>query len=70
MGAAENHTTDPTVEADLQAVLDHIITGKPLDPELARRVRERSERATEELRRQYGTREIAVELVREARDEE
>ena len=41
----------------------------PLDPEVARRVRARSERATEELRRKYGTVSLAVDLIREARDE-
>jgi hypothetical protein len=57
-------------EADAQAVIEHVLTGKPLDPEVARRVRERSERATEELRRAHGTVEFAVDLIRQARDEE
>jgi hypothetical protein len=52
------------------AVIEHAMTGKPLDPEIARRVRERSERATAELRRKYGTLNVAVDLIREARDEE
>jgi hypothetical protein len=70
MDTADKYVPDPQVEADLQAVLDHAFYGKPLGPEVARRVRERSERATEELRRKYGTREVAVDLVREGRDEE
>jgi hypothetical protein len=61
---------DGTPLADLQAVIDSMITGKPLDPEVARRVRERSERATEELRRKYGEMNVAVDLIREGRDEE
>ena len=56
--------------ADAQAVIDHAMTGKPLDPEVARRVRERSERATETLRRKYGTLNIGVDLIREVRDQE
>jgi hypothetical protein len=56
--------------ADAQAVIEHAMTGKPLDPESARRVRERSERATEALRRKYGTLNIAVDLIREVRDQE
>lgn len=56
--------------ADAQAVIEHAMTGKPLDPEIARRVRERSERATEALRRKYGTLSIAVDLIREVRDQE
>ena len=46
------------------------MTGMPLDPEIARRVRARSERATEELRRKYGTVSLAVDLIREVRDQE
>jgi hypothetical protein len=60
----------PDFDADAQAVIEHALTGKPLDPEVARRVRERSERATDELRRRYGTLNVAVDLIRESRDEE
>jgi hypothetical protein len=56
--------------ADAQAVIEHAMTGKPLDPEIASRVRECSERATEALRRKYGTLNIAVDLIREIRDQE
>jgi hypothetical protein len=56
--------------ADAQAVIEHAMNGKPLDPEIARRVRERSERATESLRRKYGILNIAVDLIREVRDQE
>jgi hypothetical protein len=63
------HEND-TVEADLKAVMDHVMGLKPLDPEIACRVRERWERATEELRRKYGELNVAVDLVREGRDEE
>jgi hypothetical protein len=52
------------------AVIVRAMTGKPLDPEVYRRVRERGEKVTEELRRRYGTVEIAVDLIREGRDEE
>ncbi len=56
--------------ADAKAVIEHAMTGKPLDAEIARRVRARSERATEELRRKYGTRDLAVDLIREVREGE
>jgi len=56
--------------ADAQAVIEHAMTGKPLDPEIGRRVRERSERATERLRKQFGTLNIAVDLIREVRSQE
>jgi hypothetical protein len=56
--------------ADMQAVADAAAAGKPVDPEVARRIRERSERVQEELVRRYGIREIAVDLIRRGRDEE
>jgi hypothetical protein len=66
------HTTleDPILrEQDARAVLEHALHGKALDPEIARRVRERSLLATEETRRRLGTVNVAVELVRQSRDE-
>ncbi|HKB02108.1 MAG TPA: hypothetical protein VKD90_07805 [Gemmataceae bacterium] len=61
---------DPVVrEADAQAVIDHFLNGVPLAPEVASRVRRRSEQGTEEVRRKFGTVEVAVDLVREGRDE-
>ena len=60
-----------TFEAsDERAVFEHAFRGKPLDPEVRRRVRERAERITEELRRTHGEMSIAVDLIRETRDEE
>jgi hypothetical protein len=56
--------------ADIQAVADAAAAGTPVDPEVARRVRERSATVQEELVRQYGIREIAVDLIRQGRDEE
>ncbi len=55
--------------ADLEAVLDHLVAGTPVDAVLSRRVQERSERMTEELRRKYGELDVAVDLVREIRSE-
>ena len=56
--------------ADAEMVIQHALGHQSLDPEIARRVRERSEHATETLRRKHGTLNIAVELVRETRDRE
>lgn len=61
--------TDHEISADEQAVLDYAFLGKPLDPEIQRRVRERAERITEELRRKHGRMDIVVPLVRQTRDE-
>ena len=60
-------TVDEAAEAqaDLKAVLDSVIHKTPLDPEIARRVQERSERMTEELRRTHGEMNVAVDLIRE-----
>lgn len=60
----------PEVRADLQTVLDHLVTGEPLDPGLVRRVTERSKKVQQELVRAFGVREIAADLIREIRDEE
>jgi hypothetical protein len=56
--------------ADSDAVIAHVLSRKPLDPEVYRRVRERSERITEEVRQEHGILDIAVQLVRETREEE
>ena len=66
----EDRVIPPEVMADLDAVLKHVASGTPIEADLARRVRERSERMTEELRRQYGELNVAVDLIREGRDEE
>ncbi len=41
-------------KADGEAVLRHAFHGEPLDPEVARRVRARAERITEEVYRTHG----------------
>ena len=56
-------------ESDAQAVIEHATTGKPLDPEVRRRVRERADQITERIRQQYGERSLAVDLIRSIRDE-
>jgi adenosyl cobinamide kinase/adenosyl cobinamide phosphate guanylyltransferase len=60
---------DPQVLADLDAVMQRLATGKPVDSETSRRIRERAERITEEIREQHGELDVAVELIRETRDE-
>ena len=59
---------DP-VQADTQTVLDHFATGKPLDPEVAKRVRERGRRIREEVYRKHGLLDIGVPAIRELRGE-
>jgi hypothetical protein len=57
-------------QADEDAVNEHVLTGKPLDPEVYRRVRARAEKITAELRLKYGDMNISADLIREVRDEE
>jgi hypothetical protein len=61
--------TDPQVLADLDAVMKRISTGEPVDPQVSRRIRARAERITEEIRQKHGELDIAVQLIRETRDE-
>jgi hypothetical protein len=56
--------------ADLQAVAKLAASGIVRDAELVRRVRERSARVRERLLRDRGVRDVAVDLIREGRDEE
>jgi hypothetical protein len=65
-----NDPFPPDVLADLQAVIDHATSGRPLDPEVSRRVSERSKAVQERLVRRFGIREIAVDLIRQGRAEE
>ena len=45
---------DPQVLADLDAVMKRIIDGTPVDPETSRRIEQRADRITEEIRRARG----------------
>jgi hypothetical protein len=52
MSTGTNYTgTDPREQADFQAVLRHAFEGEPLEAEVARRVEQRANRITEEIRR-------------------
>lgn len=57
------------IQADMKAMIEHLTTGKPLDPEILRRIRERGERITEELWKKYGELDIGVPAIRELRGE-
>ncbi len=69
MNAADTSTGAAQIQADEAAVAEHLLTGKPLDPEVYRRVRARAERITAELRQRYGDMNLAVDLIRDIRDE-
>jgi hypothetical protein len=57
----------PDVLADLQAVTDALTNGQPVDPEVARRIRDRAENARRELLATRGVQEIGVQIIREIR---
>lgn len=59
---------DPQAWADHEAIMRHLIEGTPVEPELARRVQERAEKITEEVRQRYGDVDVDA-LIRASRDE-
>jgi hypothetical protein len=61
--------TRPSIDPDTEAILERMTTGKPLDPDVYRRIREEGAKITEEVRRKHGVLDIAVDLIRESRDE-
>jgi hypothetical protein len=54
-------------DADAQAVLDHVVSGTPIEPALANRVRERAEAIRRQILAEHGVQNIGVELIRELR---
>ncbi len=50
----EDPIIPPDVLADRQAVADAFAAGRPVDPEVARRIRERAATITEEISRTHG----------------
>ena len=69
MNAADTTTGAAQVQADEAAVTEHLLTGKPLDPEVYRRIRDRAEQITAQLRQRYGDMNLAVDLIRDMRDD-
>lgn len=57
----------PDEKADMQAVVDAVVAGKPVDPDVARRVEERADKARAEILATQGVQDIAVQLIRELR---
>lgn len=60
----------PEMEADTQAVIEHLTTGKPLDPDVAQRIPERGQHLREEVFQKHGVLDIGVPAIRELRDAE
>ena len=62
--------TKSTADSDTKALLAWIAEGTPLPPDVRKRIQERGDELTEEIRQKYGIVEIAVDLIREIRDGE
>jgi hypothetical protein len=65
-----NRDEQAQAEADIAEVARLVAEGKQVtDPELLRRIRQRSDALRREMLRTQGLTDIAVDLVRESRDE-
>jgi hypothetical protein len=60
-------STDPAIRADEEAVMKAFLSGTPVDPDVARRVQERSRLIREDVFRKHGLVDIAVPAIRELR---
>jgi hypothetical protein len=61
---------EPSPQADLEEVFRLIAEGgKVTDPDLLKRIQERSEQATREVFEKHGLLNVAIDLIREGRDE-
>lgn len=67
MGTSDVSTVAAQIQADEAAVAEHLLTGKPLNPEVYRRVRARADQITAQLRERYGDMNLAVDLIRDIR---
>jgi hypothetical protein len=56
------------LDADTQAVIEKLMTGKPLDPETYRRIRDRADRIRDEVFQKHGLLDIGVPSIRQLRD--
>jgi hypothetical protein len=59
--------SDPSIQADDEAVMQAFLAGTPVDPDIAHRVQERSRLIREDVFRKHGLVDIAVPAIRELR---
>jgi hypothetical protein len=62
------HALDAEAQEETQAILDKLMHGKPIDPAMAQRIRDRGDRLREEIFQQHGLLDIGVPAIRELRD--
>ena len=61
-------TIEPTAtDPEVAALLAHIATGKPIDPELLRKIRERGDKIRQQTFEKHGLLDVAVPAIRELR---
>lgn len=63
------HDITTGVLADMEIVVEALASGRRVDEETYRRIRERGESIRQELCKRFGETDMAVDLVRETRDE-
>ncbi len=59
----------PDLKAAIQTIADQVALGKPLDPELVRRIQQESQHIQDDLREKHGILDIGVPAIRELRGE-
>jgi hypothetical protein len=69
MNDADTSTGTAQSQADEAAVTEHLLTGKPLAPEVYSRIRARAEQITAQLRQHHGDMNLAVDLIWAVRHE-
>ena len=63
-----NTDTIPTAVDDMHAVSEAFLAGRPVDPDVARRVRGRASELRKRLIAEHGLQNISVPLLRQARE--
>ncbi|HEX3315793.1 MAG TPA: hypothetical protein VHR72_12910 [Gemmataceae bacterium] len=69
MKTFEEIAPDSEIAAEMEAVIQSLETGKPIDPAIAKRIHERAEKITQRVYREHGLVDIAVPAIRELRGE-
>jgi hypothetical protein len=64
----EHTGSDQEARDDYKAVMRHVAEGTPVEPERARRIRERAEQIIGEIRREQGDIDV-VKLLHDARED-
>jgi hypothetical protein len=69
MKTIEDTSLPADIAADADAVIASLESGKPLDPTIAKRIRERAQKITQRVYDENGLVDIAVPAIRELRGE-